>query len=136
MNIKELVIPMSSYEEVDKRDKIGFGYLDSWDKLLLSRNNMLLIFLKDNFRKSSTKFTHSDDGDLLIKAYHQKSKSRYYFQITEDEIKEDNPWCVISIINHRSSLNYGHKFFNEIIHDWKNDDMLKSIEIDMGIIRN
>ena len=135
MRIKNLVIPMSSHEEVDKRDKIRFGYLASWDKLLLSENNMLLMFLQYNFAKSSVKFAFGFEGDLLIKAYNKVSESRYYFQIPKEEIIEDNPWCVISIINHRSSLNYGDKYFDEIVHDWKTYDVLKSINLDMAIIK-
>ena len=68
MRIKNLVIPMSSYEHVEKRDKIRFGYLDNWDKLQLSKDNMLLIFLKDNFNKKSTRFAFSDDVLKSIKA--------------------------------------------------------------------
>ena len=136
MRIKKLVIPMSSYEEIEKRDKIRFGYLDNWDKLLLSKDNMLLIFLKDKFRKNSVNFAFSNDGDLLINACQKKSESTYYFQIPEEEIVEVNPWCVISIINFRSSLNYGHKFFNEIIHDWETCDVLKSIKADVEAIKN
>ncbi|MBU0474092.1 MAG: hypothetical protein KKF62_07995 [Bacteroidetes bacterium] len=119
-----------------KRDKIRFGYLANWNKLLLSQNNMLLVFLKGNFSKSSVKFAFGNDGDLLINAYHKKSKSHYYFQIPKEEIVEVNPWCVVSIINHRSSLNYGQKFFNEIVHDWKNYDILKSIKVDVEVIKS
>lgn len=115
--IKKLVIPMSSYEEIENRDKIRFEYLRDWKELKLSKDNQLLTFLKEKFRKGSSMFAVSDDGDLLIKAHQSKSGSRYYFQVPEKEIKEINPWCVISILNHRSSLIYGHKYFDEIVHD-------------------
>jgi hypothetical protein len=132
--INKLVIPMSSYEEIENRHKIRFEYLRDWKELNLSKDNLLLIFLKEKFRKRSINFAFGDDGDLLIKAYQRESGSRYYFQIPEIEIKEINPWCVMSIINHRSSLNFGEKYFDEVIHDWKTFDVLKSIKIDMKVI--
>ena len=134
--IKNLVIPMSGYEEIEKGNKIRFEYLRDWKELKLSKDNLLLIFLKNNFEKRSINFAFSGDGDLLIKAYHKGNESRYYFQIPEVEIMQINPWCVISIINRFSSLNYGDKYFDEIIHDWKTYDVLKSIKADIEIIKS
>jgi len=69
MRIKNLVIPMSSYEEIENRDKLRFEYLRDWKELKLSKDNQLLTFFKEKFRKGSTMFAVSDDGDLLIKAH-------------------------------------------------------------------
>ena len=135
MNIKNLVIPMSRYEEFEKKGKLRLTYLKKWEELNLSDQSSIMIFLVKNFKPGDVKFTNSEDGDLIIQATHKESKSRYYFQIPEIEIKEDNPWCVVSIINKWSALNFGQKYFNDIIWDWNNYDVLKSIKADVEVIR-